>query len=70
VYLAAGGLLGMAGLGVQCVRDEQHSGKAAQQGLDSVEQRREGGDSFDFVSTVTGARTMPVPVSSADSRCV
>ena len=37
-------LVGVAGLGVQGVSDEQDTGQAAQHGLDGIQQWREGGD--------------------------
>jgi hypothetical protein len=51
------------------VGDEQDPGQVAEDLLDGLSSGVNAGISYDLASTVTWARTMPVLVSSADSRC-
>ena len=59
--------MGVAGLGVQRVRDDDRAVQAAEYVCDAVEEWVNAGIPFNFAAIWTWARTTPVPV--ADSWC-
>lgn len=65
---AGGDLVGVRGLGLQGIGDEQDPGQSAEHLLDRSSSGANDVGSLLFVSTVTSASTIPVAVSSADNR--